>query len=417
MISIDQFQIVLRLSVAALGGLAVGIEREWSGRAEGERPRFAGVRTFLLIGLLGALGSLSLELGFVASGISIFAGAVLLIAIAYAASARQGDRESTTEFAAIVVLAAGSMAGAGFIAVASGITVFVALVLMEKSRIHSLVFQIRSEDLTAGLRFAVLALVVLPLLPEGPYGPLPGLRPRELWALVLLFSGLSFVGFIARRTAGAKRGYALAGMLGGIVSSTLVTLNFARESAREESSRRALAVGVIAACTILPVRVAVLTFILNRQVAIIALPILATSFAAGILLALVSSTKETPDDLQWKPPKNPLRLLNAIQMVIVFQIALVVFYWVQEHYGSAGVLATSALAGLTDVDTLIFMIGKVKSLDPVLSVRALVIGVISNTVLKLLITIILGKGSFRVIAGFGLLVLCAVLIAGLYIFL
>jgi uncharacterized membrane protein (DUF4010 family) len=417
MTSAEQWHIALRMAVAALGGLAVGIEREWSGRAQGERPRFAGVRTFLLIGLLGALGTLFFELGYPGPGLFVFGGSVLLIAIAYGASAYHGDRESTTEFAAIVVLAAGGIAGTGHIVFASAITVFVALVLMEKTLIHSFVFRIRSEDLSAGLRFAVLALVVLPLLPEGPYGPEPGIRPRELWALVLLFCGLSFIGLIAKRAAGAKRGYAIAGMLGGIISSTMVTLNFSRESQKQKNAGRALAIGVIAACTVLPARVAILSFVLNRQIAFIALPTLAIVFALGILITILMPGKENQSDSQQEYPKNPLRLFNAIQMVLIFQAALFAFHWIQQKFGSTGVLASSALAGLTDVDTLIFMIGKEKKLDVGLAANALIIGVMSNTALKMLLALVIGKGPFRMVAGFGLLMLLITILICFFLFL
>src|SRR5919106_1372135 len=284
----QQLQIVLRLAVGAVGGLAVGIEREWSGRAEGEQPRFAGVRTFLLIGLLATLAAIFFEMDLFTAGVSILAGCILIVAIAYAAGAYHGNLESTTEFAALIVIAAGTLAGTGQIALASAINVFVALILVEKSRIHSFVYRIQSEDLTAGLRFAVLALVILPLLPEGPYGPEPGIRPRELWALVLLFSGLSFAGLIARRAVGPSRGYTIAGLLGGIVSSTLVTLNFSRESRSKDSPHRPLALGVIAASTVLPVRVALLTLLLNQQIGFAVLPHLESAFAVGLCILLIA---------------------------------------------------------------------------------------------------------------------------------
>ncbi|MGH9856880.1 MAG: MgtC/SapB family protein, partial [Acidobacteriota bacterium] len=309
----DQLQILLRLAVGAIGGLAVGIEREWSGHAEGERPRFAGVRTFLLIGLLGSLSAVFMEFDFVAAGAAILAGSLLLIVIAYAATAYRGDRESTTEFAALIVTAAGTLAGTGQLAMASALNVFVAVVLMEKSRIHSFVFRIQSEDLRAGLHFAVLALVVLPVLPAGPFGPEPGIRPRELWALVLLFSGLSFAGLLARRAIGESSGYAVAGLLGGLISSTLVTLNFARESRTEPKTGRALALGVIAACTILPVRIAVLLTILNRRIGLASIPYLAVPFAVGSLFVFLGR-KNSNRDSKVVSPKNPLRLFTAIQM-------------------------------------------------------------------------------------------------------
>jgi uncharacterized membrane protein (DUF4010 family) len=223
---------------------------------------------------------------------------------------------------------------------------------------------------------------------------------------------MSFAGLIARRAIGENKGYALAGLFGGIVSSTLVTLNFARESRSEPGTGRALALGVIAACTVLPVRVAILTTIVNRQIGIAVLPYLAIAFVAGLLLLLFIK-KEHEGETAPATQKNPLRLFAAIQMVVIFQIALFAFYWVRQRFGSAGVLVSSAIAGFTDVDTLIFMIGKQPELAVDLAVSALVIGVIANTFLKLLMTIVIGKGTFRRTAAFGLSVLAISLIASM----
>ena len=411
----EQLQIAIRLAVGAVGGLAVGIEREWSGRAQGERPRFAGVRTFLLIGLLGSLSAVFMESNLIAAGAGILTGCILLIVIAYASAAYRGDRESTTEFAGLIVTAAGTLAGTGHLAMASALNVFVALVLMEKTRIHSFVFRIQSEDLSAGLRFAVLALVVLPVLPAGPFGPEPGIHPRELWALVLLFSGLSFAGLLARRAVGERSGYVVAGLLGGIVSSTLVALNFARESRTEPKAGQALALGVIAACTILPLRVIVLTTILNREIGLASIPYLAVAFATGLIFILLAR-KDGSTDSNWVAPKNPLRLFSAIQMVFAFQIALFIFHRVRQTFGTAGTLVSSALVGLTDVDTLIFMIGKQQSLDSHLAAFALIIGVFANTILKLTLAIVIGKGQFRKTSAIGLALLATSLIVSMALF-
>jgi uncharacterized membrane protein (DUF4010 family) len=201
----DALLVATRLGVAALGGLAVGIEREWSARARARPARFAGVRTFLLLGLLGGLGATLADLAGPAVGLVVVASAAALVVGAYIVTAHGGgDVDGTTEVSALVVLAAGSLAGTGHLALASALSALTALVLVEKGRIHALVHRLHSETLEAAARFAVLALVVLPLLPEGPFGPTPGLRPRELWALVLLFSGLSFGGFLALRLVGPR---------------------------------------------------------------------------------------------------------------------------------------------------------------------------------------------------------------------
>jgi uncharacterized membrane protein (DUF4010 family) len=180
----------------------------------------------------------------------------------YIAASRH-DIDGTTEVAALIVLAAGVLAGMGLVRIASGIVALEVLLLVEKSHIHSLVQRIDDIELRAGIRFAVMALVILPLLPEGPYGPYASVRPRQLWILVLFFSGLSFLGDVLQRLVGPGRGYLVSGAVGGLISSTNVTLTFARSSRSEPSIGRALAFGVVAANAVLYLRVLAATAALN----------------------------------------------------------------------------------------------------------------------------------------------------------
>jgi uncharacterized membrane protein (DUF4010 family) len=249
-----------RIALAGLAGLAVGIEREWSGHASGPHARFAGVRTFLMLGLLGGIAGWLLDEGRTAVAVALLAGGAALAVVAYIeASRRTGDADGTTEAAALLVLAVGAVCGLGHGVLGSAVAAVAVLALAEKTRIHQWVGRIGETELRAALHFAVLALVVLPLLPEGPYGPFDAVRPRSLWAIVLALSGLNFLGYIARRAAGPERGYAVAGLLGGLVSSTAVTLAFSRQSRIEPANTGSLALGIAAASTVLLPRVLVIT--------------------------------------------------------------------------------------------------------------------------------------------------------------
>ena len=407
-------QILLRLAAAALGGLAVGIEREWSARRDGDHSRFGGVRTFLLLGLAGglaaAVGREDPRLGLV-----MLAGAAALVVVAYLVSAWKGTIDATTEVAAVVVLGAGLLAGTGRLVLASAVFAATALVLAEKGRMHAAVERIQSAELEAGARFAVLALVVLPLLPAEPWGPYGGIEPRRLWILVLIFAGLSFAGYIALRVAGPERGYGLAGLLGGVVSSTAVTLNFARESRGHDRLARALGVGVLAASAVLPVRVLVLSGVLNLEVARALVPALLPAILAGagaVLLALRSRDRNaTREEVL---PGNPLRLTAAIQMTLLFVVMLWLLAAVRDRFGSTGLLGTSALLGLTDLDALTYSMSKLAAsgTPAATAVHALLIGMISNTAFKAVLAAILGSPGFRRVSLIGLAVFGAALGAG-----
>ena len=397
-------EIALRLAVAALAGLAVGIEREWTVKMRDRPPRLAGVRTFLLLGVLGAIAAQLSQAGFAGAAFAVAAGTAGLVVIGYARSARSGDVDATTEVAALIVVGAGAFAGFGWLALASGVSVGTAFVLLEKSRIHDLVYRIRSEELSAGVRFAVLALVVLPLLPEGPFGPAPGVKPRGIWSLVLVFSGLSFASFIALRVAGAAKGYGVSGLLGGLISSTAVTMNFSRESAKSLPLGGVLALGVLATCTVVYLRVLVLSTALNASVGLAALPFVLPPLATGVVLLLVFFRRFTSAPVAAPEPSNPLRLASAVTMALAFQAVLYLMYWVQPRFGAGGLLVSSALVGLTDADALTVSMaatGRDAGLVPV-AARALGVGTLSNTLFKLALVVSLGRGSFRKIAFAGL---------------
>lgn len=410
---------VAPLAVAALSGLAVGLEREWSGHATGPAARFAGLRTFFLLGLLGGAAGLLVAQGLTGPAAAILAGGAGLAVAAYVVAARRpgADPDGTTEAAALVVLALGTLAGLGYLAIASGSTAVVVLALGEKTRLHRLVQRIGEVELRAALQFAVLALVVLPLLPEGPYGPLGGIRPRELWMIVLLFSGLSFTGYLAQRIAGPRLGYPIAGLLGGIVSSTAVTLHFARQSRSEPAAAGPLAVGVIGACTVLLPRVAILAGILNPTVAGVLLPFLALPAVAGVLLlARALARRETPHLAAKDTTRSPLRLGPAVRMALLFQVVLMAMVFVRARFGSAGVITSAAALGLTDVDALVLSMTSMGT-EPAtaqLAAQAITVGILSNTLLKLGLALGFGDGGFRWRAAAGLTALAAATGAGLW---
>jgi uncharacterized membrane protein (DUF4010 family) len=409
------------LAVAALAGLAVGVEREWSGHTRGPDARFAGVRTFALLGGLGGIAGHLLAIGSSAAAVALLAPAGALVVAAFVIAVRrpQASNDSTTEVAALVVLALGVMAGLGERAMASAGAALLVLALAEKSRVQRWLALVDEQELRGALQFAVLALVVLPLLPSGAYGPYDAIRPRELWTVVLLFSGLNFLGYIARRVVGSERGYGVTGLLGGLVSSTAVTLHFSRQSRVEPAYAEALGLGVVAACTVLVPRVLVVSTLLQSGVGLAVLPYLVPPFVVGagvVALVLWRARRRGPDNPretgehplpELSEARNPLGLIRSLQMAVAFQAVLLALAWVQAEIGMPGVLATAAALGLTDVDALTLSMSRLGAdvaLQP-LAATAIGVGVLSNTALKLVLTLVLGAPAFRRRASVGLTLL------------
>jgi uncharacterized membrane protein (DUF4010 family) len=402
-----ELEIATRLAIAALVGMAVGAEREWSGHASGPDARFAGIRTFFLLGLVaggaGILASGEQPL----LGATIFAASALFVVAAYVSSVRRqtSDLDGTTEAAALVVLVLGTLAGLGNTRLAAGAGAIVVLILGEKARLHALVRQIGEAEMRAALRFSVMALVILPLLPEGPIDSLGGVRPRALWSLVLLFSALNFAGYIARRAAGAQRGYAFTGLLGGIVSSTAVTLQFARASRRDAESASALALGVMAACTVLPVRVAIVSAILDVAVARELIPYLLPPFVVGAAVVIFAFRRQPAVGAEERlgegtEAQSPLGLRSSIQMALLFQLAIMALDLVRSRWGTGGVVATGLVLGLTDMDALTVSMSRIakEGVSPdaaALAATGIAVGIVSNTLFKLTLGVVLGTGKFR----------------------
>jgi uncharacterized membrane protein (DUF4010 family) len=417
-----QLAAALRLAIAALIGLGVGLEREWSGHASGPQARFAGLRTFLLLGLIGGTSGLLVGADHEFAGAALAAGGAGLAIAAYVMVLTQqgADRDGTTEAAAILVVALGVLAGAFSWLIAAGAGSLMLVALNEKKRLHGAVKHVRQEELRAALQFAVLALVVLPLLPEGPYLGRAAIHPRTLWMIVLLFCAINFVGFLARRSAGEGRGYLLAGLLGGVISSTAVTFGFARYSRQYPNASAALATGVIGACTVLVPRVLVVSWVLNPAVGMSLLPFV---LPAGIIGAAVvgyawkfGRTWETGDvgaPASWlaSDEKNPLRLWAAIRLAILFQLAIVAITVVRDLWEVRGLYGTAVVLGLTDVDALtVSMSTPSTEILPPIAAAAITVGILANTIVKLGISVAAGSGRFRLLAG-GVLVAMALAIS------
>ena len=406
----------LGVFVAILGGAAVGVERQRSGHATGPDARLGGIRTFTLLGSLGGISGYLTQTGSAIAAGLLVSGALALIIAGYV-RASKNDIDATTEVAALVVVGAGVLAGLDQIRLSAALTTITMLLLAEKPRLHTMVERLDEPTMLAAARFAVMSIVILPLLPEGPFGPGPGIKPRDLWMLVLLFSGMSFVGYIAQRMSGAA-GYPLTGLLGGLVSSTSVTLTFARLSKSHPQQAGQLATGAVAASTVLFLRVAVAVAVIEAAL----LPVLARYLAAPFVAALAAVA------LAWRslrgetaePSKlrNPLQLRSAIEMALLFQVVLYAVFYLREWAGEGGLMATGFALGLTDVDALTLSMTRSVSTGTTIEAacRAITAGIIANSLMKAGIAITIGTRRFAWQAAAGLVAMAAAAGAALVLF-
>src|SRR4029453_939392 len=208
-------------------GLLIGIERGWKLRDEKAGARVAGVRTFTLMGLSGGIAGLIGVHGYGLAAGAIAAAAAALIVLGYSRSVMK-QRDATTAFAALATLAIGFLAGSGNagLAVAAGAVTVSLLALREE--IHGLLGKLDEDDVKALGGFSVIALAVLPFLPDHSFGPYGAWNAAKLWWIVILVTGFSFIGYVANRIFGARRGTIATALIGGAYSSTAVTQSLAQ---------------------------------------------------------------------------------------------------------------------------------------------------------------------------------------------
>jgi len=397
-------KLVWGLAAALIIGALVGTEREKSKALSGN-VGIGGVRTFILFALSGAVG------GWLAQALQnawVFVatvGAVAALTVAgYLTQARMKPEAVglTTETAAVTVCLLGGACTAGYAQVALALGVAVSAVLAYKEPMHGLVARLGADDIAAGVKLLAASLIVLPLLPNEPVDPWGAIRPQSLWLLVVLIAALSLVGYVATRALGPGRGTAITGLTGGLVSSTAVTLGFARRSREEDAGTApALAAGVLLAWTVASVRVVVLAGIIHRPlVASLLVPLGAMTVVtlAAVGLLLHRSGTQTLVTRGGVELKNPFSLRSAVEFGLLFAIVLLVVAVARERFPGQGYYVVAALAGLTDVDAITLSMAQLArdgATDLATAAGAMVTATLANTFVKCGIILALGGAALR----------------------
>jgi uncharacterized membrane protein (DUF4010 family) len=217
--------------------------------------------------------------------------------------------------------------------------------------------------------------------------------------LVLLISSLSLVGYVATRLLGANRGILLTGITGGLVSSTAVTLAFARQS-RDDASRTsaaALASGILLAWAVMFVRVIVEVLVVNRSLlGSVLLPFSAMAATAAVAGLYLRRRAGSEDQAAGVPLRNPFSLRAAMQFAAFFALVLLVVKLVQTYAPGRGVFFVAALAGTTDVDAITLSMAQyARSGSAQVAAQAITTAALANTVVKAGMVCVLGDARLR----------------------
>ena len=409
----DQFDLALRFGSALGLGVLLGLERE---RTKAAEHSFAGVRTIGLIALSGALAAYFDELlGQPSLALLLFAAVALLVVVSYAVTAARGELGITTEVTALLAFLLGWLCMRDHIALAGGLAVSSALVLALKDWLHRLAQRIEARDVEATLKFAIVTLIILPLVPNETFGPPPldVLNPHQVWLMVVLISAVNFLSYILVKVVGPEHGFGLTGLLGGLVSSTAVSLGFAQRSRAQPERSPALALGILLAWTVMFVRVVAIVAVVNLELAQRLLPVMAglalTSVAICAWLWRRRAIQAGKADVA--AGENPFELWQAVRFGLAFGVVMLAARAAELYFGTSGLYLAGAVAGLTDVDAISLSMANLVHGDGArmtAAVTTIVIAVVSNTLVKTGMAVVLGAPPLRRLVGGAALALVTV---------
>ena len=378
----------LDLIASIAAGLLIGLERGWSQRDLGKGRRVAGFRTFGLLGLAGGLAGLVPDI----LSVTLLVGVIAILAIGYARAADENNLSATNMIAGLLTF------GTGFLVVRQSAEVGLAVaaaafvILSSRQSMHALLKGLDASEIEGVARFVLVALVVLPLLPDRNIGPYEAWNPRQIWLVVVFVTGLSFVGYVATRRFGAGRGTLVVALTGALVSSTAVTADLARRLRSEEEARGVLTAGIAIASIVMFVRVQLLTLVLIPR----ALPMLAlamapaTVVAAGLAVAAWRGQGRGGDGVA--AVANPFAFGPALLLAGLVALLSLVARWALDQGGSEKMAVVLGITGMSDVDAAVMTLAGLpaSALDDWTAGLVLAVPVLANTAIKAAMTIVIG---------------------------
>lgn len=379
--------IEFKLLAALAIGLLIGIERGWSKRDQEEGDRVAGIRTFSIIGLLGGtwaiMASMTSEWML---AIAFLAVSALSIAAYIVDVRRDNDVGTTTAFAMMLTFVLSAWAVIGQPVLALVVTVLVITLLGYKPVLHRWLRVLEEKEIYAGIKLLVISVALLPFLPNQGYGPYDALNPYWVWWMVVLISGISFVGYFAIKLSGDRKGTFLTAVTGGLASSTAVTFSLA-QFARFNSTKLYFMGGVLVASSIMFVRVGIEVFVVHKALLSqlwLPLGLMFIGILIGGYWFLVKGDTDQDSNNQEIELKNPFQLGLAIRFGLLLALILLLSESVKEWFGDEGIYVLSVASGLMDVDAITVSLSRMAQND--LRAEAASMGIIlasaTNTLVK-----------------------------------
>lgn len=398
-------QELINFALALALGLLMGMEREVSKRVH--HTAIGGIRTFPLSCVIGYIaGLLSTQFGGIIAG----AGIVAIAGIAVAAGISGKTRGITTELALVLAGVVGVALGAGHTVPALLGAVVGTVLLSQKVQLHRWVETLTPTDVRAIVTFAVVAAVVLPLLPDMPLGPNGVLNPRRVWMVVALVTAINVAGYVATKYLHARHSIVLSAIVGSLVSSTAVTWSFASQSRGNPRTVQFYGIGIALASCVMFIRVGFFAAVFHRAFLAQLFPVLLASAAAGLgalWLAVRRVTSLSPEDDAPLPasPGNPAQLRSALAFGGFYAGIASLGAILNDAFGRSGLLVLGAISGLADLDAITIAMSSSTAAGSVtlaVAESVVVAAMLTNTLVKIGIAVIRGERAVRRIVALSL---------------
>jgi len=404
------------LGIALAIGLLIGLERGWRTRDQDEGMRVAGLRTYGMISLLGGLsGILAQQVNTYFMGF-VFLGLTSVLLLAYSKSLDKfKDYSITGTIASLITFTLGALTVFGHITLAAASAVILTSLLGFKPLLHGWLKKLEQHELHATLKLLLISVVILPILPNQNYGPWAAFNPYHIWWMVVLIAGISYLGYFAIKIVGNQHGPVLTGALGGLVSSTAVTLNLSKLSTQYPNMENVLAAGILTACATMFVRTLLLTSIMNPTLFGVLLPALLvmsifTYFVAFLLWKNGREFRATEQITL----ENPFQLGMALKFGAFLVVIMLLSNLLKIYFGDMGTYFLAATSGLADVDPITLSISEMSNggLNVSVAAKAILIAVSVNSGIKSIFSWVVGSLALAVRVGGTLL---GAVVAGLLV--
>lgn len=395
-----------RIALAFGIGLLIGLERGWSTRAMPPGSRVAGIRTFGISGLLGGLvaalaapaGTLPDVAGALLIGASFAAFTGVFVVFNRDASRADSNRSVTGTIAALLTFMLGAYAVLGDRSIAAAAAVSAAGVLAFREGIHRWVAHLTRRELESGLALLAMTFIALPIMPNRAVGPLGGVNLREVWIIAIALAALSFMGYVAVKYFGERRGELVSAAVGGLISSTAVTITNARRVSIGEGSASLLASATAVATAISLVRVTAIATVLTPSLLLpVGAPLLVAA-AVAVMLAWLRARRREPAAAAHTAVeyRNPFAFWSVLAMAALMSVLVVAGRWLSERYGNTGTIGGAVAMGLVDVDAMTVSMAHPAANASSLQIAswAILCGVASNTALKVAVAAVIARGRF-----------------------